>query len=142
MTQMGQQTFVYGSFLWPGRKRDDPAFYGLSGMQPGDPDVAVEILREFGASEFVGKLYTKWVSTNWTPAQFTQIQETPWYIAFQKAPQIFVFDMQGSGPWQVLHFRTESDELGTYVAIALRQFEKPPAWVKTIRRFVFRSESP
>lgn len=131
-----QQTFVYGTFLWPGRKRENPAFYGLSGTEPGDPDVAVEILREFGVSEFVGKVYMK-EAGRWTIARFVQVQQVSWYIAFEKMPpQLFVFDMQGSAPWQVLHFRAESDESGSYVAIALRQFEKgkAPPWVKVVRR--------
>lgn len=139
MTQKGQQTFVYGTFLWPARPRESGAFYALSGRQPGEPDVAIEILREFGASEFIGKLYTKQITNSWTTAPITQIQQTPWYLAFEKMPQMFVFDMQGSGPWEVLHFRAESDESGGYVAVALRQFDKgkAPAWVKTVRKLVY-----
>lgn len=134
-----QGPFVYGTFLWPGRKKTS----GFSGLiEQGEPDVAVEILREFSASEFVGKLYTRSPSRNWAIAQVAQIEQAPWYVAFNKNPQLFVFDLQRSGPWQVLYFRTESDESGNYVAIGLRQFEKAPLWVKTVRQFVFGSESP
>ena len=130
-----QQPFVYGTFLWPSKKKDSGAFYG--GL-PGDPDIALEILREFGPSELVGKLYTKPAIGEWTLAEFDQIRQTRWYAAFEKTPQLFVFDMQASVPWQVLHFRTESDESGRYVAVALRQFEagKAPPWIKKIREFV------
>lgn len=135
MTQKGQQTFVYGMFLWPGRGRESGAFYGLSGIKPGEPDIALEILREFGATEFVGKVYTKLSIGEWTVTQFQKIRQTPWYEAFEKIPKMVVFDMQGSGPWEVLHFRAESDESGAYVAVALRQFDKgkTPAWVKLVR---------
>lgn len=80
-------------------------------------------------------------SRNWAIAQVAQIEEAPWYVAFNKNPQVFVFDMQSSGPWQVLNFRTESDESGNYIAIALRQFEKVPTWVKPLRRFLLGPES-
>ncbi|SRR6266566_357702 len=131
MTQKGQ-TFVYGNFLWLGMRNRAGGFYGE--VQTGEPDVAVEILREFGASEFVGKLYLK-PSGSWTIARIAQIREMPWYRVFEDAPQMLVFDMQGSGAWEVLHFRTESDEFGGYFAIALRQFAKGkvPHWVKTAR---------
>ncbi len=137
MTQKGQQTFVYGNFLWLGMRKKAGGFYGE--VQTGEPDVAVEILREFGASEFVGKLYLK-PSGSWTIARIAQIRQMPWYVAFEKTPQTFAFDMQGSGPWEVLHFRTESDEFGGYVAVALRQFEKgkAPPWVKLARALLGR----
>jgi hypothetical protein len=107
----------------------------LSGIQPGAPDIAIEILREFSATEFVGKVYTKLSVGDWIVAQFQKIRQTPWFEAFEKSPKMFVFDMQGSGPWEILHFRAESDESGGYVAIALRQFEagKAPPWVKAVR---------
>src|SRR5215468_5787039 len=62
----------------------------------------------------------------------------------KKAPQFIVFDMQGSGPWEVLHFRIESNESGPYVAVALRQFEKgkTPPWVKSLQSSLGQSESP
>ena len=56
-----QQILVYGTFLWIQKPRTQ-AFFGTA----DEPDMAVEILREFSASEFVGKLYTKPVIGNWT----------------------------------------------------------------------------
>lgn len=134
------QPFVYGTFLWVGRKRESAAFqalYGSAGIESGSPDIAVEILREFGATEFVGKLYTKPVR-DWIVAPFHKIRDTPWYKVFEEEADKVVFEMQGSGPWKVLHFRAESDESGQYVAVALRQFEsgKVPGWVKTVRALV------
>ena len=139
MSSPSQQIFVYGTFLWVQKPRTQ-AFFGSA----DEPDIALEILREFSASEFVGKLYTKPVIGKWTIAQFEEIRQTAWYEVSEKAPQFIVFDMQGSGPWEVLHFRIESDESGRYVALAVRQFEKgkAPLWVKSLRSSLSPSESP
>jgi len=138
MNPRSQQIFVYGTFLWIQKPRTQ-AFFGTA----DEPDIAVEILREFSASEFVGKLYIKPVIGDWTIAQFEQIRQTAWYDVSVKAPQFIVFDMQGSGPWEVLHFRLEGDMSGPYVAVALRQFEKgkAPLWVKSLRSSLGHSES-
>ena len=124
------EILVYGTFLWIQKPRTQ-AFFGTA----DEPDMAVGILREFRASEFVGKLYTKPVIGPWTSAKFEEIRQTGWYEVYEKAPQFIVFDMQGSGAWEVLHFRIESDDSGPYVAVALRQFEKgkAPLWVKSLR---------
>jgi hypothetical protein len=42
--------------------------------------------------------------------------------------------MEGSGPWQLLYVRHESDEQGSYLAIALRRFEKAEPWIDEVRR--------
>ena len=141
MSTVSRPVFVYGTFLWIQKPRTQ-AFFGTA----DEPDIALEILREFSASEFVGKLYTKPVIGKWTIAEFEQIRQTAWYEVSEKAPQFIVFDMRGSGPWEVLHFRIESDEseTGPYVAVALRQFEKgkAPLWVKSLRSSLGDSESP
>ena len=139
MSLQSQPIFVYGTFLWIQKPRTQ-AFFGTA----DEPDIALEILREFSASEFVGKLYTKPVIGNWTIAQFEEIRRTNWYDVSVKAPQFIVFDMQGSGPWEVLHFRLESDGSERYVAVALRQFEKgkAPLWVKSLRSSLGKSEAP
>lgn len=121
-----------GAYMLPRRFRlSYQAFFGTA----DEPDIALEILREFSASEFVAKLHTKPVIGNWTIAQFEEIRRTAWYKVSEKAPQFIVFDMQGSGPWELLHFRIESDDSGHYVAVALRRFEKgkAPQWVKSLR---------
>jgi hypothetical protein len=43
-----------------------------------------------------------------------------WYKRFLRDRRGLYFDMQGSGRWEVLHFRNESDESGPYVAVAAR----------------------
>lgn len=132
MSPRSQQTFVYGTFLWPSK-----AFLQGPGAKPIEPDIAIEILREFSASEFVGKLYTKPYFGNWTAAKLSEIRQSDWYAAFdEKFKQHFVFIMQGSGAWEVLHFRAESDESGPYVAIALREISKAktPPWVIVTRQ--------
>jgi len=139
MSPRSPQVFVYGTFLWIQKPRTQ-AFFGTA----DEPDVALEILREFSASEFVGKLHIKPVIGHWTVAQFEEIRRTAWYEVYEKAPQFIVFDMQGSGPWEVLHFRIESNDSGTapYVAVALRLFEKgrAPIWVKSLRSSLVPSE--
>ena len=135
MSARSQQTFIYGTFLWP--QKGSGATLSERIMSKGESDIALEILREFSASEFVGRLYTKpSFGSAWTRAQLGEIKQNDWYKAFGKMGQHFVFIMQGSGPWEVLHFRPESDESGPYVAVALREFpkDKAPAWVGHLRK--------
>lgn len=89
---------------------------GLAAL--GGPDIAVEILREFSASELVGKVYVKGRGGAWAPASQPGIREFTWYKDFRQSG--LVFETEGSGPWQVLYFRQESDESGPYVAVGLR----------------------
>ena len=139
MSPRSEQILVYGTFLWI-QKPKTQALFGTA----DEPDIALEILREFSASEFVGRLYIKPVIGKWTIAKFEEVRQTAWYEVSEKAPQFIVFDMQGSGPWEVLHFRIESDGSGPYVAVALRRFEKAraPLWVKSLRSSLGDSESP
>jgi hypothetical protein len=39
---------------------------------------------------------------------------------FAKIGRNLFFEMEGSGRWEVEHFREESDETGPYVAVALK----------------------
>src|SRR5215471_4543757 len=81
MSSRSQQIFVYGTFLWIQKPRTQ-AFFGTA----DEPDIAVEILREFGATELVGKLYTKpTLIGNWTIAPFEEVRKTSWYEVFEKA---------------------------------------------------------
>lgn len=106
--------------------------YGLSpvpGTQPGAPDIAVEILREFNPNEFIGKIYIRPVAGPWTAAQWDRVGD--WYPNYQRFGKNFVFDMAGStsGVWEILHFRSESDEAGPYIAVALRYVPEVAAWI-------------
>jgi hypothetical protein len=100
-----------------------------------DEVLAVEILREFGASELVGKLYSRQVGGGtWTAMRFSDIRLLPWYKTFEKTPEFLAFDVDLSGPWRVLDIRRESDDQGPYIAAALRRFEQVPQWVISLRK--------
>ena len=129
MSAKSQNPFVYGTFL---------TFLPQLGMTPPPPpveegpDFAIEILREFNPSEFVGKLYTR-ARGNWSLFPADALRKAFWFETFSKARTHIVFDMQGSGAWEILHFRIESDEGGTYVAVALRYVAQTPSWVEGAR---------
>ncbi len=108
------RTFVYGELHPLGLGR---ALSRSSG--DAEPEFAIEIMREHSANEFVGKLYRKSSSGNWVPVDPGVLSGPAWRQRFsEKTPMRF--EMAGSGVWKVLHFRTESDETGPYVAIALQ----------------------
>jgi len=54
MSPRSQQIFLYGTFLWT----PEPRTQGFFGAR-SEADSALEMFREFGASELVGKLHTK-----------------------------------------------------------------------------------
>ncbi|HEV2424924.1 MAG TPA: hypothetical protein VGZ29_08860 [Terriglobia bacterium] len=93
---------------------------------PGYVEFAVEIIREYSANEFVGKLYRKLSTGDWVPVDGGRLVGYSWYKQFQEKRKL-QFEMQGSGPWRVLHFRLESDETGPYVAVALQYAHQPVA---------------
>lgn len=112
VTRTGR-TFVYGRFISSSAMRKLPPSSSLN-------EIAIEILREYSATEFVGKLYTRNVN-QWVPIPQQTISNFEWFKLFSKNPRFLRFEMDGGGEWEVLHFRNESDELGPYTAIALRQ---------------------
>lgn len=127
-----QRPFVYGIFRWP--RRTFSLLGRIGAPPPGEPDIALEVLREFGTTELIGKVYIKaFVSTSWMPAQWDLIQQVDWYQGYLQTPQYFLFDMAGSGTWEVVHFRTETDETGPYVSVAIKYLPKAPAWVQNQR---------
>jgi hypothetical protein len=113
------RTFVYGDFFLGKKPRSLPP---LPGTQP----FALEILREFSTTEFVGKLFAR-AGNSWQPSTGGGLGNYPWYQIYQKASAAhggaklpLYFDMEGSGPWQVQHLRDESDDSGPYIAVALK----------------------
>jgi hypothetical protein len=108
------RVFIYGDYS------EAPAVLASLGSFLGarEPNIAIEILREFSASELVGKVYVRGRAGNWIPVSQPGIREFTWYKEFSKGRLFFV--TQGSDPWKVLYFRPESDETGPYVAIGLR----------------------
>ena len=85
----------------------------------GSADIAIEILREFSASELVGKIYVKSRAGNWVPVSEPGVRDFSWYKAFRTTKSV-EFRMDGSDPWKVLYFRVESDDAGPYVAVGLK----------------------
>ena len=129
VTQQLRKPFVYGRFVWSGKPKTKPTSLPPLIARAFDRDrVAVEVLREFSATEFVGKLYLLSGSpVTWTPADMHTVQEQDWYSWYLRIPKQFrekgsgfYFDVEGSGPWKVLYLRGESDDAGPYVAIALQ----------------------
>ena len=122
-----EKRFVYGKMRWPQN--------GLAALIPPNwrtrDSVAVEIIREYSASELLGKLYIIGVGGDWTPASFAAIEQLEWYKFYLKLPQqaldagTMAFSMEGSGDWKIMHFRAESDATGLYVAVALQYMGKP-----------------
>src|SRR5262245_29721657 len=117
-----EKTFVIGNFVWglgPAMRPNRP---------PGVYDAAVEILREYSASEFIGKLYVHQANT-WVPLSVYALSDFEWYKWFNKN-RVLYFEMPGPENWKVLHFRQESDETGPYVAVALQHHPHRLAWQK------------
>jgi hypothetical protein len=90
---MPQRPFVYGTFRWP-IKAAGP-LQAIPMVLPGEPDIALEILREFSATELIGKLYIRPLFGNWEFMKPEQLKSVSWYDWFEKMPQHFLFDMKG-----------------------------------------------
>ena|ERR1700740_691080 len=107
------RTFMYGYF----RATSSIPLFMLMGTQQ-EPDLAIEVLREFSATELVGKLFSKTVGS-WQLMTSMGVINYTWYKDFTSGKAI-QFIMRGSDPWDVLFFRPESDDAGPYVAVGLR----------------------
>lgn len=132
MASQVSKPFIYGRFVWPTKSKKAkgpaprlPAF--LDRLLDNDR-IAVEILREFSATELVGKLYL-WGGSpvSFSPADLATVEQQEWYRWYMRLPKemrenrkSFYFDVEGSGPWAVLFLRSESDDSGPYVALGLR----------------------
>jgi hypothetical protein len=117
MGLIGQNwTFVYGDFFFGKKSHSMPP-------PPGRQPFAVEILREFSTTEFVGKLFAR-VGSSWLPSTRGGLSNYLWYEPYQKSKGPLYFEMEGSGIWQVQNLREESDDSGPYMAVALK-FAKP-----------------
>jgi hypothetical protein len=113
----GNRAFVYGRFFVAPKR---------SALRPSQSEArfALEILREFSSTEFVGKMYVN-VGT-WIPATWSALSQHRWYQQYEKfrgtplASNLLQFEMDGSGVWSVQYLRDESDESGPYLAAALK----------------------
>jgi len=125
------RSFVYGSFRWPKEREGVGVLEQI--LRPSDPDVALEILREYGPSEMLGRIHVIAPGSNWTrlsPSDASRCRRYTFYL--QNHRDVF-FEMKGSGVWQVANFQNESDETGSYVAVALIfQSSKSPDWLSPI----------
>jgi hypothetical protein len=136
---MSQQMFIYGDFRYPASlerlvTRGVPPLRTLSTLaRMGEPEIGIEVLREYGPSELRGKLYS-WQIGGWKPIEPLVAQSQLWYVIFDKSPKNVVFDMQSTGTWEILFFRRESDANGAYMAVALRYLNELPAWLAAARK--------
>jgi len=136
MVSQVTRPFIYGRFVWPGKGKKAkagelaPRAAHAAGLSPlfDEDRIAVEVLREFSATELVGKLYLMGGSPlSFSRADLATVKQQEWYQwytkmskAMREAAQSFYFDVEGSGPWAVLFLRSESDDSGPYLAIGLR----------------------
>lgn len=114
--------FVYGDF----QESSQPLSRVAQRILGGGAEFAIEIVHEPSANQLVGKLHRRLTSSQWLPLSAGKLETYPWYQLFQEGRHL-QFDMEGSGSWEVLHFRLESDETGPYVAVALQYAQQPVA---------------
>lgn len=112
-----KRPFVYGNFNLPSHRL--PGGLKPPAVPAGYSPYAIEILREFSASEFVGKLYALTPSLQWAILRPEDATAMMWYTIARKSPHMIKFIMQGSGEWTLKSIRTETDEAGPYVAVGL-----------------------
>lgn len=110
--------FVYGDFVIGPRRT------AAGAPTLGGAPFAIQILREYSANEFIGRLYVRGSGGTWVPASSPSLMGYKWYQFYKRAPRHLLFEMEGSGRWSVQHFREESDETGPYLAVALK-YENP-----------------
>ena len=117
-----QAVFVYGEFDFLRPLKDPMRPLTMRDLMPRqEPPVAIEILREFGPQEFIGKVYVL-RETAWRPVSPEAASSFGWYQSFQKGEPVY-FDMRGSGRWEIEWFRFESSARSPnpYLAVALKQ---------------------
>jgi hypothetical protein len=104
------RTFVYGDFFLSGKK---------TGLTPIMQPFALEILREFSSTEFVGKLYVR-LSDSWVPATRSMLHSYQWYETYQRTsssrlappkPFIFGWRVQERGKWKTFGTKATSQVL-------------------------------
>ena len=117
MPILEKRPFVYGNFNLPSHRM--PGGLKAPPVPVGYSPYAIEILREFSASEFVGKLYALNPSLQWSILRPEDAAGIVWYTIALKNPHMVKFVMQGSGAWTLKSIRTETDELGPYIALGL-----------------------
>ena len=123
-----KRIFVYGHFL-DGRQKAE-----RSPLPIETSSVAIEVLREFSATELVGKIYVLVPGRSWQVAFPTESREYDWLRKYETsrrakggAADVLYFETREGDFWEVLYLRQESDESGPYLAAALRHQGKARA---------------
>src|SRR5262245_52209137 len=113
-----ESLFLFGDFVVTG-------FAKLSiAPVPGFHSIAIQILREFSAQEFIGKVFIRGNKGEWSPLHPAAGPNYDWFRAQQDNRNVMFKAAGSSGTWDVLHFRGETDNVGIYTAVALRQTQK------------------
>jgi len=122
-----QAVFVYGEFSTSPFQGALAEALKREGVLPAEPPMAIEVLREFGPQEFIGKVYVL-RERSWRPVPPESASSFDWYQSFQKKEPVY-FDMRGSGRWGIEWFRFESSarSLNPYLAVALKQIKSESA---------------
>ena len=113
------RTFVYGTFTAKTR-----ALRRLGQVKPEiavEPDIAIEVLREFSLSEFIGRVHVKGGGGNWMRLTGASLRNYDLYRTYLSQGDLKFFMQDDT--WNVKYFREESDETGPYVAVALDRQE-------------------
>jgi len=118
---MVNRVFIYGDFTEKHKLPFLPPPPRLDDLSP----LAIEILREFSPSELIGKIYVLTQSRNYQPVTPLGVRNYSWYNDYRlasigKSDPHFHFTVKDGDKWRVLWMRQESDDLGPYMAVALR----------------------
>ena len=110
-TPSEQAVYVSGKFEYT-----NPFLMPLRPPPSLDPPVAIEILREFGPQEFIGRVHVQ-RGTEWVPVSPEAARSYWWFSEKQ-----IHFEMGGAGQWEIEWFRFESSTRypNPYLAVALR----------------------
>jgi|ERR1700674_3441683 len=120
---MVKRVFIYGQFV-----EDKVANSPLAFLLPPPPETglsteAIEILREPSVLELIGKVYVLTSSRNYEPVTPLGVLNFEWYKKYRSATQHraqFYFSAKNGDLWHVPWMRQESDDAGSYIAVALK----------------------
>jgi len=130
---MVRRVFIYGKFMTEEEASPSPlapflkalTFTGtLSEMSGSELSTeAIEILREPSVLELIGKVYVLTSARNYQPVTPLGVRNFTWYTNYQDAvtkQKKFYFKAKDGDLWLVPWMRLESDETGSYIAVALK----------------------
>jgi hypothetical protein len=97
----------------------EPARFGSSELSTE----AIEILREPSVMELIGKVYVLNQDRNYSVVSPLGVRNYTWWTDYQGAvfsKEKFYFKAKDGDLWRVPWLRQESDDLGAYIAAALK----------------------